>query len=128
LQNKLYLGNLDDKRDWGYAADYVEAMWLRLQQDEPDDFVVATGEMHSVREFLEMAFDSVQLDWRQYVERDPHYCRPAEVDVLCGDASKARRVLGWVPKVSFEQLMTLMIEADAEIARRERLIAEHGVA
>jgi GDPmannose 4,6-dehydratase len=127
LQTKLYLGNLDARRDWGYAADYVEAMWLMLQQDSPDDYVVATGEMHSVREFLDMAFDRVKLDWEKYVERDQRYCRPAEVDVLCGDASKAKRILGWKPRVSFEELVTLMIEADAEIARKERLIAEHGV-
>ena len=127
LQTRLYLGNLDARRDWGYAADYVEAMWLMLQQDSPDDFVVATGEMHSVREFLDMAFDHVKLDWKKYVERDQRYCRPAEVDVLCGDASKAKRILGWKPRVSFEELVSLMIEADAEIARKERLIAEHGV-
>jgi GDPmannose 4,6-dehydratase len=126
LQDKLYLGNLDARRDWGFAADYVEAMWLMLQQDAPDDYVVATGEMHSVREFLELAFDSVKLDWTQHVERDSRYCRPAEVDVLCGDASKARKILDWKPKISFEELVTLMIEADAELARKERLIAEHG--
>jgi len=128
LQDKLYLGNLDAKRDWGYAADYVEAMWLMLQQDVPDDYVVATGEMHSVREFLELAFDSVKLDWKQYVEIDPRYCRPAEVDMLCGDASKARRVLGWEPKVSFEELAAMMIDADLELARNERLILENGAA
>lgn len=127
LQNKLFLGNLDAKRDWGFAADYVEAMWLMLQQDSPDDYVVATGEMHSVREFLELAFDRVKLDWKQYVESDPRYRRPAEVDVLCGDASKARRLLSWEPRVGFEELVTLMIEADAELARKERLIAEHHV-
>jgi len=127
LQNKLYLGNLEAKRDWGFAADYVEAMWLMLQQDLPDDYVVATGHMHSVREFLQLAFDRVKLDWKQYVETDPRYCRPAEVDVLCGDASKARRILGWEPKIGFEELVTMMIDADAELARKERLIAEHGV-
>ena len=125
LQNKLYLGNLDAKRDWGFAADYIEAMWLMLQQDSPDDFVIATGEMHSVREFLELAFDRVKLDWKQYVESDPRYCRPAEVDVLCGDASKARRILRWEPRVGFEALVTLMIDADAELAKKERLVADH---
>jgi GDPmannose 4,6-dehydratase len=127
LQNKLYLGNLDAKRDWGFAADYIEAMWLMLQQDSPDDFVIATGEMHSVREFLELAFDRVKLDWQQYVESDPRYCRPAEVDVLCGDASKARRILRWEPRVGFEALVTLMIDADAELAKKERLVADHHV-
>ena len=126
LQDKLYLGNLDAKRDWGFAADYVEAMWLMLQQDVPDDYVVATGEMHSVREFLELAFDRIKLDWKQYVEIDPRYCRPAEVDVLLGDASKAKRVLGWEPKVSFEELAAMMIDADLELARNERLILENG--
>ncbi len=127
LQKKLYLGNLDAKRDWGFARDYVEAMWMMLQQDSPDDFVIATGKMHSVREFLELAFDRVKLDWKQYVDCDQRYCRPAEVDMLCGDASKAKRILGWQPKVGFEELVTIMIEADAELARRERLLAEHGV-
>ena len=128
LQDKLYLGNLDAKRDWGYAVDYVEAMWLMLQQDMPDDYVVATGEMHSVREFLELAFDRIKLDWKQYVEIDHRYCRPAEVDVLCGDSSRARRVLGWEPKVKFEELVAMMIDADLELARNERLILENGVA
>jgi len=128
LQDKLYLGNLDAKRDWGYAADYVEAMWLMLQQDVPNDYVVATGEMHSVREFLELAFDRIKLDWKQYVEIDHRYCRPAEVDVLCGDSSRARRVLGWEPKVKFEELVAMMIDADLELARNERLILENGVA
>lgn len=125
LQKKLYLGNLDAKRDWGYAADYVEAMWRMLQQESPDDYVVATGQMHSVREFLELAFDRVKLDWKHYVESDTRYHRPAEVDVLCGDASKAKRILDWEPKVGFEELVTTMIDADAELARKERLIAEH---
>jgi len=122
LQDTLYLGNLDAKRDWGYAADYVEAMWMMLQQDEPDDYVVATGEMHSVQEFLELAFDRVGLDWRHYVEVDPRYYRPAEVDVLCGDASKAERVLGWEPKVNLEELVAMMVDADLELAENERLI------
>lgn len=127
LQKKLYLGNLDAKRDWGYAVDYVEAMWLMLQHDSPDDYVIATGEMHSVREFLELAFDRVKLDWKQHVESDPRYCRPAEVDVLCGDASKARRILKWGPRVGFEELVAIMIDADAELATKERLITEHHV-
>ena len=101
LQEKLYLGNLEARRDWGYAPDYVEAMWLMLQQDAPDDYVLATGETHSVREFLEAAFAHADLDWRQYVEIDPRYFRPTEVDALQGDAGKARRLLGWQPKVSF---------------------------
>jgi len=125
LQSKIYLGNLDAKRDWGFAGDYVEAMWLMLQQDEADDYVVATGEMRSVREFLELAFDRLGLDADAHVEIDPRYYRPAEVDVLQGDASKARQVLGWKPKVSFEQLVAIMIDADWVLARQERLLAEH---
>jgi len=127
LQKKLYLGNLDAKRDWGYAVDYVEAMWLMLQHDSPDDYVIATGEMHSVREFLEVAFDRVKLEWKQHDESDPRYCRPAEVDVRCGDASKARRILKWGPRVGFEELVAIMIDADAELATKERLITEHHV-
>ena len=111
-QQKLYLGNLDAKRDWGYAREYVEAMWQMLQQDEADDYVIATGETHSVEEFLTEAFSHVNLDWREYVELDPKYLRPAEVDLLIGDASKAKRVLGWEPKVSFRQLVRLMVDAD----------------
>ena len=112
LQEKLYLGNLDAKRDWGYAKEYVEAMWLMLQQDKPDDYVIATGETHSVREFFEVAFDYVGLDWKQYVEIDPRYYRPAEVDLLIGDASKAKRILGWEPKTKFNELVQLMVDAD----------------
>jgi GDPmannose 4,6-dehydratase len=112
LQDKLYLGNLDARRDWGYAKEYVEAMWLMLQQPEPDDYVIATGETHSVEEFLTEAFAHVGLDWRDYVAIDPKYYRPAEVDLLIGDASKARRVLGWEPKVTFKELVRLMVEAD----------------
>jgi GDPmannose 4,6-dehydratase len=112
LQDKLYLGNLDAKRDWGYAGDYVEAMWRMLQQDEPDDYVVATGETHSVREFVEAAFSHVGLDWHDYVEIDPRYFRPAEVEYLRGDPSKAKRQLGWEPKVSFHGLVRMMVEAD----------------
>ncbi len=111
-QKKLYLGNLDAKRDWGYAKDYVEAIWLILQQDQPDDFVIATGETHSVREFLEEAFSYVNLDWRKYVEIDPRYFRPAEVDLLIGDASKAREKLNWQPRVTFRELVHLMVDAD----------------
>jgi GDPmannose 4,6-dehydratase len=112
LQKKLYLGNLDAKRDWGYAPEYVEAMWRMLQQERPDDYVIATGETHSVREFCEEAFALVGLDWRDYVEFDPRYLRPAEVDALCGDASKAKRILGWEPKVRFKELVRIMVEAD----------------
>ena len=111
-QKKLYLGNLDAKRDWGYAKDYVRAMWLMLQQDQPDDYVVATNETHSIREFLDLAFGHVNLDWNDYVEFDPRYLRPAEVDLLIGDSTKARQQLGWEPSVTFEQLVQLMVEAD----------------
>lgn len=114
LQQKLYLGNLEAKRDWGYAPDYVRAMWLMLQQDTPDDYVIGTGEAHSVREFVETAFARVNLDWRDYVEIDPRYFRPAEVDFLLADATKARRVLGWEPQVTFRELVRLMVDADME--------------
>ena len=114
LQQKLFLGNMEARRDWGYAPDYVEAMWLMLQQDSPDDYVLATGETHSVREFLEAAFAYQDLDWRQYVEIDPRYYRPTEVDVLLGDASKARGRLGWQPRVSFGELVRLMVDADLQ--------------
>src|SRR5690606_23513361 len=120
LQDELRLGNLDAKRDWGFAGDYVEAMWLMLQQEEPDDYVIASGETHSVRQFLDVAFAAVDLDWQDYVVIDERYLRPSEVEVLQGDASKARRVLGWEPKTSFEELVQLMIEQDWELARRER--------
>ena len=112
LERKVYLGNLDARRDWGYAGDYVEAMWLMLQQDEPDDYVIATGESHSVKEFLGEAFDYIGLDWREYVEIDSRYFRPTEVDSLLGDASKARRKLLWEPKVKFRELVKLMVDAD----------------
>ena len=111
-QDKLYLGNLDAKRDWGYAKDYVKAMWLMLQQDEADDYVVATGETHSIREFLDISFRYVNLNWQDYVEFDPRYLRPAEVDLLIGDSTKARQKLGWAPSVTFEELVALMVEAD----------------
>lgn len=113
-QKKLYLGNLDAKRDWGYAKDYVEAIWLILQQPQPDDFVIATGETHSVREFLEEAFSYVNLDWQKYVEIDPRYFRPAEVELLLGDATKAREKLHWKPRVTFKELVHLMVDADLE--------------
>ncbi|MGH7950177.1 MAG: GDP-mannose 4,6-dehydratase [Candidatus Binataceae bacterium] len=119
LQEQLALGNLDARRDWGFAGDYVEAMWTMLQQDEPDDFVIATGETRSVQEFLEVAFAHVKLDWRKYVVTDARYLRPSEVDTLIGDYSKARRVLGWQPKVGFEQLVAMMVDSDLELAKRE---------
>jgi GDPmannose 4,6-dehydratase len=115
LQQKLYLGNLEAKRDWGYAKEYVEAMWLMLQQEKPDDYVIATGETHSVREFCEEAFDYAGLDWRDYVEIDQRYFRPAEVDLLVGDASKAKKQLGWEPKTRFRDLIRLMVDADIRI-------------
>ncbi len=114
LQDKLYLGNLEARRDWGYAPDFVEAMWLMLQQEAPEDFVIATGESHSVKEFLELAFGHAGLDWHRYVEIDPRYFRPTEVDFLQGDASKARERLGWRPRVTFEELARLMVEADLQ--------------
>ncbi len=115
LQEKLYLGNLAAKRDWGYAKEYVEAMWSMLQQDEPDDYVIATGETHSVEEFLTEAFAHVKLDWRDYVEIDPKYLRPSEVDLLVGDSSKAKRMLNWEPKVTFAELVRIMVDADMEV-------------
>jgi GDPmannose 4,6-dehydratase len=118
LANELRLGNLEAQRDWGYAGDYVEAMWLMLQQDEPDDYVIATGKTHSVRELCEVAFGRLGLDYRDYVVSDPKFYRPAEVDQLVGDASKARRVLGWEPRVSFEELIHMMVDADMEALQR----------
>jgi GDPmannose 4,6-dehydratase len=117
LDSKLFLGNLDARRDWGFAGDYVEAMWLMLQQTEPDDYVVATGESHSVRDVLDLAFGTLDLDWRPFVQIDPRYFRPTEVDHLRGDASKARRKLGWKPRVSFAELITMMVRADEEDVR-----------
>jgi GDPmannose 4,6-dehydratase len=114
LARELRLGNLEAKRDWGYAKDYVEAMWLMLQQEKPDDYVVATGETHSVREFLEEAFSYAGLRWQDHVKVDPKYFRPAEVDVLQGDARKARAKLGWAPRVTFKELVRLMVDADME--------------
>src|SRR5712692_1916590 len=119
LQKELFLGNLEAKRDWGYAPEYVEAMWRILQLDAGDDFVVATGETHTVREFAEAAFSHVDLDWKKYVKHDPRYERPAEVDLLIGDASKAKRVLGWEPKVRFKDLVRIMVDADMELLSRE---------
>src|SRR2546423_5376512 len=118
FQGKLYLGNLDAKRDWGYAKEYVEAMWFMLQQPQPDDYVIATGETHSVEEFLEEAFSYVDRDWRDYVELDERYLRPAEVDLLVGDAGKAERVLGWKPRTTFKELVRLMVDADVAMLQR----------
>ncbi|HZT51725.1 MAG TPA: GDP-mannose 4,6-dehydratase [Stellaceae bacterium] len=126
LQDKLYLGNLDARRDWGFAGDFVEAMWLMLQQDVPDDYVVATGESHSVRELVELAFAQVGLDWRDHVEIDPRYLRPTEVAALEGDASKARARLNWTPRVSFAELVRMMVAHDVELARRERTLTRAG--
>ena len=128
LQEKLYLGNLDARRDWGFAGDYVEAMWLMLQQDRPDDYVIATGEAYSVREFVNRVFESLSLDPHEYVEIDPRYFRPAEADFLVGDASKARRELGWQPKVSLDQLIDMMVENDLELGGREKVLVEAGYA
>ena len=119
MQDKLVLGNLEARRDWGFAGDYVEAMWLMLQQAQPSDYVVATGETHSVREFLALAFERLQLGWQQYVEFDSRFIRPAEVDLLVGDASRSRSLLGWQPRVGFRQLVALMVDADLELAQRE---------
>jgi GDPmannose 4,6-dehydratase len=119
LQDALYLGNLDARRDWGYAREYVEVMWLMLQQDSPDDYVIATNETHSVQEFCETAFACLDLDWKQYVKHDPRYERPAEVDLLIGNPAKARRQLDWEPKVRFEELVQIMIDADLRLADRE---------
>lgn len=113
-QKKIYMGNLDAKRDWGYAKDYVKAMWLMLQKDQPDDYVISTGETHSVREFLELAFSYVNLNWQDYVEFDERYLRPSEVELLIGDSTKARQNLGWTPSVTFEELVSLMVEADLQ--------------
>ena len=126
LQDKLFLGNLDAKRDWGFAGDYVEAMWLMLQHDRPDDYVVATGETHSVREFLDEVFGYLELDWEKYVEIDPRYYRPTEVDLLLGGAAKARQALKWEPKVSFQQLAKMMVDEDMQLARKEAILKEHG--
>jgi GDPmannose 4,6-dehydratase len=120
LQKKLVMGNLDSKRDWGFAGDYVRAMWLMLQQDKPEDYVVATGETHSIHELLDVAFSHLQLDYRDFIEFNTKYTRPSEVDVLLGDATKARESLGWTPEVDFKGLVTMMVEHDLEMARREK--------
>lgn len=124
LQERLYLGNLDAKRDWGYAKDYVEMMWMMLQQDKPDDYVVATNETHSVREFVQATFDHLGLDWEKYVEYDKRYDRPAEVELLIGDPAKAARQLGWEPKVKFKELVKIMVDADLKLAEDEKRIKE----
>lgn len=126
LQSKLFLGNLEARRDWGFAGDYVEAMWMMLQQDQPDDYVIATGETHTVQEFCEETFGLLDLDWREYVSHDARYERPSEVDLLLGNASKARRVLGWTPRVTFRELTRMMVEGDLRLARHEKAMAEQG--
>ena len=128
LKDKLYLGNLEAKRDWGFAGDYVEAMWLMLQQDKPDDFVVATGETYSVREFVKRVFSKLNLDYNKHVVVDKQYFRPTEVDVLLGDATKAKKILGWQPKVSFDKLVDMMIAADLELAKKEKTLLDSGFA
>jgi GDPmannose 4,6-dehydratase len=126
LQKKLYLGNLESRRDWGYAGDYVEAMWLMLQLDQPDDYVIATGESHSVKDLLTLAFGYADLDWQDHVEIDARYFRPAEVDHLRGDPTKARERLGWKPKVGFSSLVRMMVDHDTELARREQALLDAG--
>jgi GDPmannose 4,6-dehydratase len=128
LQEKLYLGNLDAVRDWGYAGDYVRAMWLMLQQESPDDYVVATGRSASVREFLELVFGALDLDWSRYVEIDPRYFRPTEVDFLLGDAAHSRDKLGWEPEVDLEGLARIMVAHDLQLAKREKVLLEAGLA
>jgi len=126
LKSKLYLGNLEAKRDWGFAGDFVEAMWLMLQQGKPDDFVIATGETHSVREFTEKVFSKLDLDYNKHVSIDPRYFRPTEVDVLLGDASKAKKILNWQPKITFDKLIDMMIEADMKLAQKEKTLVDAG--
>jgi GDPmannose 4,6-dehydratase len=126
LQDKLYLGNLDSRRDWGHAADYVRAMWLMLQHDKAEDFVVATNESHSIREFLDIASARAEVDWQKHVEIDPRYFRPTEVDFLQGDASKAQRLLGWTPDVTFQGLVDCMVDSDMELARQEKTLVTAG--
>jgi GDPmannose 4,6-dehydratase len=126
LQDKVFLGNLKSKRDWGYAGDYVEAMWLMLQQDNPDDFVIATGETHSVQEFVDKVFQKLDLDVAKHVEIDPRYFRPTDVDILLGDATKAKKKLGWKPTVTFDRLIDMMIEADMELASKEKTLKDAG--
>jgi GDPmannose 4,6-dehydratase len=124
LQNNLFLGNLDAKRDWGYAKDYVEAMWMMMQAEKGDDYVIATGETHSVREFVEEVFSYLDMDWKEYVKIDPWYYRPSEVDFLQGDATKARKELGWEPKVGFKELVRLMVDYDMVLARNEKQLRD----
>ncbi len=126
LEDKLYLGNLDAQRDWGFAGEYVEAMWLMMQRDEPKDYVIATGETHTVREFCEKAFALLDMDYRDHVEIDPRYYRPTEVDMLLGDATRAREDLGWSPQVSFDELVTMMVEYDYERERRKNIQVEES--
>lgn len=126
LQEKLYLGNLDAKRDWGFAGDYVEAMWMMMQQEKPDDFVVATGKTYSVREFVEKVFGRLELDWEQYVEIDPRYFRPTEVELLLGDPSKAKKMLNWEPKVAIDGLVDMMVDHDMELANQEKTLLNAG--
>jgi GDPmannose 4,6-dehydratase len=128
LQDKLYLGNLEATRDWGFTGDYVEAMWLMLQRHQPDDYIIATGEAHSVRDLVEIAFAAARLDWRRHVEVDRRYFRPTEVNALRGDPTKARDVLGWQPRVTFSELIKMMVEHDIDLARRERTVHEAGFA
>jgi GDPmannose 4,6-dehydratase len=128
LKDKLYLGNLEAKRDWGFAGDYVEAMWLMLQQDKPDDFVIATGETYSVREFVGRVFSKLDLDYNKHVVVDKRYFRPTEVDVLLGDSTKAKKALGWQPKVTFDKLVDMMIAADLELAKKEKILVDAGFA
>ncbi len=125
LQEKLYLGNLDAKRDWGFAGDYVEAMWLMLQQEKPDDYVIATGETHSVKEFLDEVFGYLEMDWKEYVEIDPRYFRPTEVDLLLGDPTKSREKLGWTPKVDFKSLARMMVDEDMKVVEKEKVVKEY---
>jgi GDPmannose 4,6-dehydratase len=125
LQSKLYLGNLDAKRDWGFAGDFIEAMWIMMQQEKADDYVIATGQTHSVREFLEEVFGHLELDWQKYVETDPNYFRPTEVDLLLGDASKAKKILKWQPKVTFKELAQMMTESDLKLAQDEKIIRDN---
>jgi len=126
LQEKLYLGNLDAKRDWGHAEDYVEAMWLMLQQETPEDLVIATGEKYSVRQFVEKVFDYLKLEWENYIEIDPRYFRPTEVEELQGDSTKARKKLGWEPRVQIDELVSRMVEHDLDLARQERTLKNAG--
>ncbi len=126
LQNKVYLGNLDSKRDWGFAGDYVKMMWMMLQQDKPDDYVIATGKTISVREFAQLAFTHAGLDFKDFVEFDPRYLRPSEVELLLGDPAKAKARLGWVPTTTVEQLAAMMVECDLELARREKTLRDAG--